>query len=133
MKNQILKAISKVKDSNKFLPNEVFSNLAIILQIHLGSSSRVTSSLHSDLKEYVEKTGETKAKGTLKDGKKEVGRSEEYYRLLKELPKIKLFKKNKKCIIRSLSYFLLDKSARTIVLRSSANSTSGTLPSSNAF
>ncbi|AIM36088.1 hypothetical protein KO02_04815 [Sphingobacterium sp. ML3W] len=88
LKNEILKAISKVKDSNKFLPNEVFSNLATNLQIHLGSSSRVTSSLNSDLKEYVKKTGVTKAKVTLKDGKKEAGRSEEYYRLLKELPKL---------------------------------------------
>ncbi|MNL27633.1 hypothetical protein D3C87_1492350 [compost metagenome] len=69
LKNEILKAISKVRNPNKFLANEVFSKLPKNLQEHLGSSSRVTSSLNSELKEYAEKTGLSKAKVTLKDGK----------------------------------------------------------------
>lgn len=75
LNRKVLYALEKVTDKSKFLASEVFSLLDDSTQKELKTSIRITGLFSDELKDYVEKIGETNKI----EGKR--GRPEEYYKL----------------------------------------------------
>ena len=75
LNNAVIDALTAFKDTEKFLASEVYDNLPQELKGKLGSAIRITGLFSDELSENVEKTGEKLEKG-------EVGRKQEYYKII---------------------------------------------------
>ncbi len=75
LNNAVIDALEAIRDMEKFLPSEVYDNLPQELKEKLGSTIRITGLFSDELSENVEKTGEKLDKG-------EVGRKQEYYKVI---------------------------------------------------
>ena len=75
LKQSIMNALVDFKDRKEFLPSEVYEVLPEELKSKLGSAIRVTGLFSNELKKNVEKTNNSLQKG-------QVGRPEEYYRVI---------------------------------------------------
>ncbi|MCL4640500.1 MAG: hypothetical protein M5Z89_16000 [Olivibacter sp.] len=82
LNRKVLYALEKVTDKSKFLASEVFSLLDDSTQKELKTSIRITGLFSDELKDYVEKIGESNKKGKR-------GRPGEYYKLTKPITKSK--------------------------------------------
>ncbi len=75
LNNSVIDALTAFKDTEKFLASEVYDSLPQELKEKLGSAIRITGLFSDELGENVEKTGEKLEKG-------DVGRKQEYYKVI---------------------------------------------------
>ncbi|HAE68533.1 MAG TPA: hypothetical protein DCG77_15305 [Sphingobacterium sp.] len=75
LNNSVIDALTAFKDTEKILASEVYDSLPQELKEKLGSAIRITGLFSDELGENVEKTGEKLEKG-------DVGRKQEYYKVI---------------------------------------------------
>jgi len=83
LKEKIHFILSEYNIHDEFLPSEIGKKVNKKFQLELPNFKQITDRFKKDFQEFIEKTGESKK---IK-GKK--GRREEYYRLIKKVPKVK--------------------------------------------